>query len=155
MVRPDEKKTLADQAKELLADPRQRIALDAFVNEHLRAALEALSAEHFPVTGGGTNQDFVKRVAAYEDAVCDLTEIVILLARWGDAEGRLQLEKIFLQLPETAKSGGGTVVWLQLRWYPLLVLMYAAGISCAFPAPVRYARRYTDAPCSRGIRIKL
>jgi hypothetical protein len=52
-----------------------------------------------------------------------------LLARWGDAEGRLQLEKIFLRLAETAKSGGGTVVWLQLRWYPLLVLMYAAGIA--------------------------
>src|SRR5439155_5669314 len=46
-----------------------------------------------------------------------------------DAEGQLQLEKIFLRVAETARSSGGTVVWLQLRWYPLIVLMYAAGSS--------------------------
>jgi hypothetical protein len=129
MAEREKKKSVGDRAKELLADPRERITLDTFVNAHLRAALEALSLEHFPVTGGGTNQDFVDRVARYEDAVRDVMVITILLTRWGDTEGQLQLEKIFLRVAETARSTGGTVVWLQLRWYPLLVLMYAAGIA--------------------------
>jgi hypothetical protein len=57
MARPDEKKTLADQAKELLADPRQRITLDAFVNEHLRAALEALSQHELLWRGRASDLD--------------------------------------------------------------------------------------------------
>jgi hypothetical protein len=63
------KKTVAEHAKELLADARHRIVLDDFVNEHLRAALEALSPKHFPVSAGGTNEDLVKRISAYESAV--------------------------------------------------------------------------------------
>jgi hypothetical protein len=129
MVESEKKRTVTERAKELLADPRHRIALDDFVNEHLRVALDALSPERFPVSGAGTNEDFVKRVAAYESAVRDILDIVILVARWGDAEGGNQLEKIFLRLAETASAGGGTVVWLHLRWYPLAVLIYAAGIA--------------------------
>jgi hypothetical protein len=123
------KKTVAEHAKELLADARHRIVLDDFVNEHLRAALEALSPKHFPVSAGGTNEDLVKRISAYESAVRDLLDIVILVARWGDAEGQNELEKIFLRLAEAAAPGGGTVLWLHLRWYPLAVLMYATGIA--------------------------
>jgi hypothetical protein len=122
-------KTTADIAKELLADPRSRIALDDFVNEHLRAALAALSPIHFPVGAADTKEDFVKRIAAYEEAVRNLTDLVILLARWGDAEARLALEKIFLRLAETASPSSGVVTWLQLRWYPLAFLIYAAGIA--------------------------
>jgi hypothetical protein len=110
-------------------DPRQRIALDAFVNRELRAALESLSPEQFPVTGAASQEDFAKRIEAYDAAINDLIPIVILLVRWGDREGLLQLEKIFSRLAETAPDGGGTVVWLRLRWYPLLVLLYAAGIA--------------------------
>jgi hypothetical protein len=122
-------KVVAERAKELLADPRHRIVFDDFVNEHLRAALETLSPAHFPVSGVGTNEEFIRRVAAYEDAVRDLLIIVILAARWGDADGRNQLEKIFLRLTETAPSVGGLTTWLNLRWYPLVVLIYAAGIT--------------------------
>lgn len=59
MSESDKKKTAADGAKELLADPRHRIILDDFVNERLRAVLDALSPKHFPVSGAGTNEEFV------------------------------------------------------------------------------------------------
>jgi hypothetical protein len=132
MAETEKKKSVADRAKELLADPRERIVLDAFINAHLRAVLEGLSPEQFPVTGGGNNQDFIRRVARYEDAVRDVMVIAILLARWGEAEGQLQLEKIFLRVAETVRPSGGTVAWLNLRWYPLIVLMYAVGIAALF-----------------------
>jgi hypothetical protein len=121
--------TIAERAKELLAEPRHRIAFDDFVNEHLRIALDKLSPEHFPLSGNLTNGDLVKRLAAYEDAVHDLLDIVILTARWGDAEGQNQLEKILLRLTETVPSAGGLTILVNLRWYPLAVLIYAAGIA--------------------------
>jgi hypothetical protein len=62
----DNEQPVSERAKELLADHRQRIALDAFVNQQLRATMPGLSLERFPVTGSVTQDDFVKRVAVYE-----------------------------------------------------------------------------------------
>jgi hypothetical protein len=70
----------------------------------LRAALDKLSPEHFPLSGNLTNEDLVKRLAAYEDAVHDLLDIVILTARWGDAEGKYQLEKFCGAWPKPSRS---------------------------------------------------
>ena len=91
--------------------------------------MAALSLEHFPANGSTTKEEFAKRVAAYEAAISDLKVIVILLARWGNSEHLLLLEKILSRLAEVDKSDGGTVIWLRLGWYPLLVLMYAGGIA--------------------------
>jgi len=123
------KSSVSKRAKQLLSERRHRIELDEFVNEHLRDALNALSAKNFPLGGNATDEDFVKRVAAYQTAIGDLQTIVILLARWGDTEGLLQLEKILSRIANADKTAGGLVIWLQLRWYPVLVLMYSAGIT--------------------------
>jgi hypothetical protein len=128
--------TVSDRAKALLADPSKRIELDDFINGQVREAMAALSLEHFPATGTINKEEFAKRVSAYEAAVGDLETIVILLARWGNSEHLLLLEKILSRLAEVDKGNGGTVVWLRLGWYPLLVLMYAGGIAALS------ARRY-------------
>jgi hypothetical protein len=43
--------TVVERAKELPADATRRIELDAFINEYLPTALEALSPDRFPITG--------------------------------------------------------------------------------------------------------
>lgn len=58
------------------------------------------------------------------------------MARWGDAEQLLQLEKILCRLVEIDKGSAGIRVWLSLNWYPVIAIMYAAGISALS------ARRY-------------
>lgn len=121
--------SVSDRTKALLVDPLKRIELDDFVNEQLRRAMAALSGDHFPTSGSANRDDFVKRVAAYEATVADLQTIAILLARWGDSEQILLLEKIVSCLGETDKGSGGLVWWLRLGWYPLLVIMYSAGIA--------------------------
>lgn len=128
----DEKITgsVEERAKELLADPTRRIELDDLVNEVLATALEALSPDHFPINGEPSRQkEFVRRIAAYEAALGDLLPLTVLLVRWADEDGLLQLEKIISRLAETAPGDNGLVLWLRLRWYPLLVVMYAAGIA--------------------------
>lgn len=131
--------SVSQRAKQLLVEPRHRIELDDFVNEHLRCALDALSVKNFPLNGG-SNEEFVKRVAEYEVAIKDLQSIAILLARWGDADGLLQLEKILTRIANADRGNSGSVVWLRLGWYPVLILMYGAGIAALA------ARRYDALP---------
>jgi hypothetical protein len=66
---------------------------------------------------------------AYEAISKDLQRVVTLLARWGDADQALQLERILTRLAETDKGSSGLVVLLKLSWYPLMLLMYCAGIA--------------------------
>jgi hypothetical protein len=116
--------------KDLLADPKNRIRLDDFVSECIRAFLEATSLSQFPVQGGTVDAAaFVDRIKRYEAALSDLKSIVILIARWGDAEGLLVLEKVFARLAEADKGSNGFKYWISLGWYPLGVLMYCAGIA--------------------------
>jgi hypothetical protein len=130
------KPSVTDRAKQLIADPLQRIVLDSFINEHLRSTIDALSLERFPTTGALTNDEFAKRSASYEAAIRDMQAILVLLARWGDLDQLLQVEKILCRLAEIDKGGGGTVAWLRFNWYPILALIYAGGITALS------ARRY-------------
>lgn len=124
------KSTVIDRAKALIVDPLKRIELDELINTQIRTAANALSLEHFPTTGIEVNSEqFVKRVTAYEAIIRNLQQLAILLARWGDSEHLLLLEKILLRLAEIDKGASGTVVWLRLSWYPLMPVMYTAGIS--------------------------
>jgi hypothetical protein len=115
--------------------------------------MAALSLEHFAATGTINSEEFAKRVSAYEAAVGDLETIVILLARWSNSEHLLFLRKNFARLAELDKGNGGTVVWLRLGWYLLLVLMYAGGMRLclhgvtmrcmlSWPHPCELTRRY-------------
>jgi hypothetical protein len=130
------KLSVSDRAKALIADSLLRIEFDAFVNEHVRRTMDALSLEYFPAVGGINNDEFAKRIESYESAVRDLQTILILLIRWGDRDYMLQLEKILCRVVEVDKGGGGTVAWLRLNWYPVLALIYAGGITALS------ARRY-------------
>src|SRR5260370_10905997 len=102
------KDSVAERTKALLVDPLKLIVLDDYINGHLRKATSALSLEQFPPHGIVTNEEFIKRVTAYEVAVSALQAIVILLARWGSPDHLLLLEKILSRLAEVDKGNSGT-----------------------------------------------
>jgi len=107
------------------------MTLDDFVTLCIRSFLEATDLRHFPVQDQSANkEEFAKRLSDYEDATKELQQIVILVAKWGSPEQLLLLEKIFVRIAEADRgSSGGRVVWLRLIWYPIMILMYSAGIS--------------------------
>ena len=53
----------------------------------------------------------------------------ILIARWASREQIYLLDTIFERVAEFDKPGAGLVIWLRLYWYPVLFLMYGAGIA--------------------------
>jgi hypothetical protein len=121
--------TVADILKRLIASPSERIKLNDFINDLLRRASEKLSQEKFPAHAAITNEEFALRLQRYEDAVKDLVSAVILLSHWGEPEHMRIIERIFARVSEVQRVNAGMVVWIKLYWYPILFLMYSAGIS--------------------------
>jgi hypothetical protein len=133
---PAKADSVSNLLKRMIANPSERIRLSDFINELLRRASEKLSQEKFPASDTLTNEEFASRLQRYEEAVQDLVTVVVILAHWGDVEHVRLLERVFARVSEVGKASSGLVVWIRLAWYPLLVLMYAAGISALA------ARRY-------------
>ncbi len=116
--------------KNLLPDPNDRITLDDHITHLLRTAIETVTADAFWDCLPEVNADGIqRRLTQYEQAMSDLLVAVILLGRWGRADQVVILEKILLRLAEANKSSGGLVVWQSMRWYPICLLMYGAGIA--------------------------
>lgn len=126
---PAAKASFAEEFKQLLANPSDKIRLDDFVSAHLRKAVQETSLDKFPIKGSLSAEEFVDRLEAYEKAIEDLEIAVILLARWAQPDQLKLLERIFSRMGEVNRGNGGLVVWLRLGWYPVFRLMYAAGIS--------------------------
>jgi hypothetical protein len=124
-----QEETLADRLKRLIASPTEKIRLNDFISALLRNAAEQLSQDKFPLSGLVTNEEFASRIQRYEDAITDLVIAVVLLAQNAEPEQVTLLEKIFARAAEFDKGQAGVVSWIRLAWYPILVLMYATGIS--------------------------
>ena len=124
------REAVAETLKQLLSTQNEQIRLDDFVSTHIRAALEATDVERFPVQGVDlTNETFASRITAYEEAIGNLATMAVLMGRWCTAEQLSILERMLSRLAEGDKGSSGTVLWLNLGWYPTLYLMYSAGVA--------------------------
>lgn len=116
--------------KQLLPDPVQKIKLEDFVTKYLNAYTEATSLIHFPVQGPAvTKEEFITRIKKYNAISSDLQIIVALLSHWGTKNQLVLLDKICGHIGRTDKGSAGTVFWLKLGWYPVMLLMYVGGIA--------------------------
>jgi uncharacterized caspase-like protein len=128
--------TVAVTLKGLIATSSEKIRLDDYISGLIRHAAEGLSPDKFSTGDPLTNEEFASRLQRYETAIADLEIAAILLARWAEPGQISLLERIFSRLAEVDKPQAGLVAWVRLAWYPMLLLMYAAGISALA------ARRY-------------
>ncbi len=139
--------TVAESLKQLLATPSEKIRLHDFTSTHIRAAIDATSLEQFPVQGVDvTNEAFASRITAYEETIANLATMAVLMGRWCTAEQLPILEKMLRRVAEGDKGSGGTVLWLNLGWYPTLYLMYSAGIAALSADNYRTLARILTTP---------
>jgi hypothetical protein len=120
---------LANEVKELVADHGKRIRLDDLVTEHLRVALGRLDPAGFSMNDPTTAEAITERLERYEAAVDNLATICVLLGRWGSAENKALLSRIFSRLADLNGMAGGLKIYVGMRWYPLTLLHYYAGIA--------------------------
>jgi len=121
--------SLEETVKEYLSDARFRIRLDDLAAREIRAALRNFQQPEFSLTPTVTAEAFASRLRQYETALSHLNTLTVLTARWGNTEHQQVLERIISRITDGNEMAGGKVVWLGLRWYPLLLLMYGGGIA--------------------------
>ncbi|MFO0985032.1 MAG: hypothetical protein U1E76_25435 [Planctomycetota bacterium] len=123
--------TFSDIVKDCLSEPRYRIKLYDRTSVEVRSALHELREEVFPTPPVSTiaPAEFAERLQRYEQAVDRLLSLTILVARWGTEEQQSVLERIVARLANSIDVRAGGAAWLDLRWYPLTVLIYSGGIA--------------------------
>lgn len=149
--------TLGDAIKDLIPVIASRIKLEALVDRTLREALAAIDVSKFPVqqTPNGAPESFPARVKRYDQVMVDLETVAALLAHYGEPQHTALLAKVLLRLAEASRPSGGLVSLLHLTAYPVLEVMYAAGIAAlaanrfdmlyvALLTPVRWSRSQRD-----------
>jgi hypothetical protein len=121
---------IIEETKENLTDEKFRIRLDDLVNHELRKVITLLTEEDFPLQGESVNSEtFIERLKKYEQVIERIRLISSCISHWGQKEQLHSITKILTRLSECNESKGGITVWVNLRWYPILLVMYSSGIS--------------------------
>ena len=135
---PSDRQSLIERSKDYLSDPRYRIRLDDLVATEIRAASYNIREDEFPLqTATVTPEEIAQRLGKYEIALSRLNAITILLARWGTPEHQPLIERVIARLADGTEPRSGMTAWIELRWYPIMLLMYSGGIAALS------ARNYT------------
>ena len=144
-----EKINLIETTKEYLSDRKYKIKLDDLVNQKLREVISLLSNEKFLLPGGSSSERFPKQLKLYEDVVKDVQSIISCIAYWGDNKHYHQMiNKILARISDNLKPQDGLLVDIYLRWYPLCLLLYSAGIASIA------SKNYLALSCIFTIRVQ-
>jgi len=126
---PEDQASLANKAKEYVADIRYRIKLHDLATQKCREVTSLISDEHFPVENRNVTADeFADRLKRYELIMQDLQTIYTILGHWGLPEHNSIISKITSRITEQDGNRNGLVAWLSLRYYPSALLLYSGGI---------------------------
>lgn len=120
--------TPVDKVKELLATPENRIRLSDFVIQMIRSVSGELDAENFPLRGDYSAEALAERVQRYDDAIMDLCEVQMLLGKWGDGHHLDTISLAAKRIAERVDDGSGMQRWINLSYYPVVMLIYACGL---------------------------
>ena len=123
-------KTAVATLKRYIVDRRYRISLHDLVMEETEELVGELIERQFPVEGlNPSTEEVIKRIERYEA----LTEILSALfshgCYWGEEEHESLWAKSLERIVNLPGERGGLVIWLNLRLYPALFILYSGGIA--------------------------
>jgi hypothetical protein len=116
--------------KQYLSDPKYRIALDDLVTRKMREYISNYTRNEFTHERQEfTADEVLKRLKFYETLITEIQSISMCVSHWGAENHSSVLRKIFSRISDPLDLKAGSVGWLNLRWYPVMLLTYASGIS--------------------------
>ncbi len=121
--------TTLDLAKQLIAEGKERIRLHDVVSQEIRVVLSRTATDSFSVQAKWSLEEFVGRVGRYGDALSELAKLQALLGYWGTPPHRRTQSLALRHMSGRLGTDAGNAGFLALRWYPLLLLTYAGGVS--------------------------
>ena len=127
---PAESINLVDVTKQYLSDSKFKISLHDLVSQKLREVISLLSDEQFSIAGKRfSDESFAGRLKRYEEVMKEIQSIMTCIAFWGGKNHHQLLNKILARISDNLEPKSGLVIYLKLRWYPLFLLLYSAGIA--------------------------
>lgn len=117
------------RAKALLSSDSSSIELHDLLATEVRRFLSITSEDSFPTSGQFTTDEMLDRISRYENAVADLALLLACIAHWGKSIHTSTMQKCIARSSDRLEARGGLTIWLELRWYPLIVELYTAGIA--------------------------
>ena len=115
--------------KRFVAEPRHRVRLYDLAQAEAEATYKRVAAEHTPeTTREQTKEGWQRRLHVYEAASERLLHMLAALAYHDAGDNAHVLTRIVERLLQWPIEGGWTP-WLQLRYYPALLVEYAAGLA--------------------------
>lgn len=123
---------IIELTKEYLSNERYRIKLHDLLNKKLREIISLLAGDQFAdVSLGFSIDELTKRLKLYEEVTKEIKSVISCIAFWGGHEHYQLLGKVLARLSDNLEPKNGLVVWTELRWYPIFLLAYSAGIAAA------------------------
>jgi len=121
---------LVDTIKEYLSEPKYKIKLHDLIVQKIREILMQLSEDSLnDMKKPFTIEELNRRLEKYESMIQDLQSIIVCLAYWGDEQHHSIMQKIMARISDELGPKDGLVIWTGLRSYPLIILLYSAGIA--------------------------
>lgn len=118
-----------DYVKELLSLDNSQIKLHDFAVEEVQFFLSSTSEDSFATSGHYSKEELVLRISSYEEHSKDLLMIISCLSHWAKENHLTSLSKVVSRSCDRLLESNGLVKWVNLRWYPLLLFVYSAGIA--------------------------
>lgn len=118
-----------EKIKELVANDSLRIELYDLIVENLKQLISELESEHFSTNTEWSEKEFKKRISKVEKLTDDLSSIQVLLSYWGSKEQKQNYLLALRRLANVNIKLHGRVIWIFLRWYPIVLLFYYSGVS--------------------------
>jgi hypothetical protein len=140
MPEHDAAMTNPELLKEMLSEERSRLKMHDYVAQEVREVMSQTANDYFPLSQELSTLTFIDRIQRYESAIHKLVEAEILIGYWGDSYQRPALTLALKRLGGRLELISGDSTWLDLRWYPITLLMYAGGIAAV--AAKKYENLY-------------
>lgn len=118
-----------ERVKTLLANDSSSIELHDFLLTEVRRFLAHTSDDNFPLGGNFNQADFIARMERYEVASYDLSLLLTSVAYWAKSIHLATFQKCLARSCDRLEVRNGLTIWLGLRWYPLILQTYRAGIA--------------------------
>lgn len=118
-----------ERCKQLLAEESSSILLHDFIMNEVKIFLAGTSDDNFAVQGKFSQDELLERISRYEEVGGDLAILSACLAYWAKESHFPIIQKLFARSIDRLDVSGGLVVWINLRWYPMIVALYCAGIA--------------------------
>jgi len=126
---PLSSKVAVASLKRYISDDRHRIQLNDLVMNEANRIFYELSGEQFSLITPENEENYKARIHTYETLTEILRNIFITGCYWGEEKHEDLwvncLKRVIF--PSTVRSGNN--FWINLRFYPALLLLYSGGIS--------------------------